>query len=71
VSFDPQLWVAMAAAALFYHYATSQKASTQLYLFASVVVSAICMLVLKVDWIGLTAAQVVLFIVLRLAKKKQ
>lgn len=52
----------MGAAALFFHYANARKAPTHIYLFASVVVSAICMLLLNVGWIGLVIGQAALFL---------
>jgi hypothetical protein len=70
MSFDPELWIAMGAAALFYHYANSRKGPTQIYLFASVVVSALCMLVFKQGWIGLLIGQATLFGAIKLVERK-
>jgi hypothetical protein len=71
LSFDPQLWIAMAAAALFYHYASSRKASIQLYLLLSVAVSAAYLLWSQTGWLGLIIAQIVLFVFLVLIGRKK
>jgi CHASE2 domain-containing sensor protein len=71
VSFDPQLWIAMAAAALFYHYARSQKATVHLYLFLSVSVSAAYLLWAQTGWLGLIIAQLALFVFLVLIGRKR
>ena len=66
MSLDPQLWIAMGAAALYYHYATSCKAPVQAYLLASVVVSIACMLVFRQGWIELLIGQTALFLSIKL-----
>ena len=59
-----ELWVAMAAAALFYHYANIRKASTPLLVLSSVAVSALVMLIVGQGYIGVLAGQAILFAVL-------
>ena len=56
-----ELWVAMAAAALFYHYATTQKAPTAAYVLASVAVSVITMLTIGQGAVGVLVGQAILF----------
>jgi hypothetical protein len=64
MSLNPELWIAMAAAALLYHYAATRKLPAQLYVLASVAVSIVSMLVIGQGWVGVLVAQVVLFAVL-------
>jgi hypothetical protein len=63
---DPQLWIAMGAAAFYYHYATSRKAPVQAYLLASVVVSTACMLMFRQGWLELIIGQTALFLSIKL-----
>jgi hypothetical protein len=70
VSLDPQLWIAMGAAALYYHYATSRKASVQAYLLASVVVSTTCMLMFRQGWFELIIGQTALFLSIKLYERR-
>lgn len=56
-----ELWVAMAAAALFYHYANTQKAPTGVYVLASVAVSVIIMLTIGQGAVGVLVGQLILF----------
>ena len=56
-----ELWVAMAAAALFYHYANTQKAPTVVYVLASVAVSVIIMLAFGQGAVGVLVGQAILF----------
>ena len=62
MSLNAELWIAMAAAALFYHYAATRKLSVQLYVLASVAVSIIAMLAISQGWVGVLVAQLVLFV---------
>lgn len=59
-----ELWVAMAAAALFYHYANIRKASTPLFVLSSVAVSALVMLFVGQGYVGVLVGQATLFAVL-------
>jgi hypothetical protein len=61
MSLNAELWIAMAAAALFYHYAATRKLPAQLYVLASVAVSIASMLAIAQGWAGVLVAQVVLF----------
>jgi len=70
VSLDPQLWIAMGAAALFYHYANSRKAPVQAYLLASIVVSVACILIFRQSWVELTIGQVALFLAIKLYERR-
>ncbi len=56
-----ELWVAMAAAALFYHYASTQKRPPAVYVLASVAVSAIIMLAIGQGAVGVLVGQAILF----------
>ena len=56
-----ELWVAMAAAALFYHYASARKAPAAIYVLASVAVSAIIMLTIGQGAVGVLVGQAILF----------
>ena len=56
-----ELWVAMAAAALFYHYANARNAPAAVYVLASVAVSAIIMLTIGQGAVGVLVAQAILF----------
>ena len=56
-----KLWVAMAAAALFYHCANTQKAPTTVYVLASVAVSVIVMLTIEQGAVGVLVGQAILF----------
>ena len=56
-----ELWVAMAAAALFYHYASTCKAPTAVYVLASVAVSVIIMLTIGQGAVGVLVGQAILF----------
>ncbi|MCY7387155.1 MAG: hypothetical protein LH481_03680 [Burkholderiales bacterium] len=61
-----ELWVGMAAAALFYHYANTQKtqkAPATVYVLASVAVSVIVMLTIGQGAIGVLVGQAILFAV--------
>ena len=64
MSLNAELWIAMAAAALFYHLAVRQKAPTAVYVLASVAVSIVVMLVLAQGWEALLIAQLVLLALL-------
>lgn len=59
-----ELWVAMAAAALLYHYANIRKASAPLFVLSSVAVSALVMLIVGQGYIGVLVGQAILFAVL-------
>lgn len=61
MSLNPELWIAMAAAALLYHYAATRKLPAPLYVLASVAVSIVAMLAIGQGWIGVLVAQLVLF----------
>ena len=56
-----ELWVAMGAAALFYHYANTRKAPTAVFVLASVAVSALMMLAVGQGVVAVLIGQVVLF----------
>ena len=56
-----ELWVAMGAAALFYHYANTRKAPTAVFVLASVAVSALMMLAVGQGVVAVPIGQVVLF----------
>lgn len=61
MSLNLELWIAMAAAALFYHYASIRKASTAAYVLASVTVSVLVMLIIVQGWAGILIGQLLLF----------
>ena len=67
MNLDLELWVAMAAAALFYQYANVHKASTQLFLLSSVAV--LVMLTVGPGYIGMLTGQALLFAALFLYLK--
>ena len=69
MNLDLELWVAMAAAALFYQYANVHKASTQLFLLSSVAVSVLVMLTVGPGYIGMLTGQALLFAALFLYLK--
>ena len=58
------LWIAMAGAALFFHYAGVQKVHPAYYVMASVSVSALVMLFLAADWMILLGSQFALWALL-------
>ena len=61
MSLNLELWIAMAAAALVYHYANIRKVSTAAYVLASVAVSALVMLLIGQGWAGVLIGQLLLF----------
>lgn len=69
MSLNAELWIAMAAAALFYHLAVRQKAPTAVYVLASVAVSIIVMLALAQGWEALLGSQLVLLALILLFRK--
>ena len=64
-----ELWVAMAAAALFYHYANTQKAPTAIYVLASVAVSVVVMLTIGQGAVGALVGQAILFVAIFVYQK--
>jgi len=58
------LWVAMAAAALFFHHANRQKVHPAFFVMASVMVSALVMLLLPATPLAVLGGQVGLFVVI-------
>ena len=71
MNLDLELWIAMAAAALFYQYANVNKASTQLFLLSSVAVSVLVKLTAGPGYIGMLVGQAFLFAVLFLYLKSR
>ena len=61
MSLNLELWIAMAAAALFYQYARIHKVSTAAYVVASVTVSVLVMLIIGQGWEGVLIGQLILF----------
>jgi hypothetical protein len=59
-----ELWVAMAAAALFFHFANRSKAPAAVFVLASVAVSALVMLTVEQGYLAVLIGQVVLFAVI-------
>ena len=61
MSANAELWIAMAAAALCYHYANTQKAPVAIFVLASVAVSALVMLATGFGYVGILIGQAILF----------
>ncbi len=64
MNLNAELWIAMAAAALFYHFARTRKAAAPIFVLVSVAVSTLIMLTNWHGYVGILIGQAVLFVVL-------
>lgn len=60
MNLNPELWIAMAAAALFYHFANTRKAPAAVFVLASVAVSTLIMLTNWQGYVGILIGQTIL-----------
>ncbi len=61
MSLDFSLWLAMGAAAFFYHHALGRGKPPALFMLVSVAVSVLAMVVFPREWLAILLGQLLLF----------
>ncbi len=61
MSLDISLWLAMGAAAFFYHHALGRGKPAALFMLISVAVSVLAMVLFPREWLAILLAQLLLF----------
>ena len=69
MSLNLGLWIAMAGAALFFHYAGRHKAPTAIYVLLSVSISALAMVLSDSDWPSVLVGQLLLFAAIEIFRR--